>query len=137
MHTLTITATKKRKPIWPNGARLMNAIPQNNQMFVVALANMAKTVELAGESQRFTWCDAKPFLKTQVGKTRQQKVMALAWKLYKGSRMTGDHFDRRRFNLYVAGAHAEVRHESEAVKTLSRKEIRFIGDDSATDVRAA
>lgn len=115
----------------------MNAIPQNNQMFVVAFANMAKTVELAGERQRFTWCDAKPFLKTQAGKSRQQKVMALAWKFYKGSRMTGSKFDRRRFYLYVSCAHAEVRHEDEAAKTLSREEIRFIGNDSATDVRAA
>lgn len=115
----------------------MNAIQQNNQMFVVALADMAKTVELAGESQQFTWRDAKPFLKTLAGKTRQQKVMALAWKLYKGSRMTGSKFDRRRFNLYVSCAHAEVRHENEAAKTLSSEETRFISDDKATDVRAA
>ena len=115
----------------------MNAIPQNNQMFVVALANMAKTVELAGESQRFTWRDAKPFLKTQAGKSRQQKVMALAWKLYKGSRMTGGKFDRRRFSLYISCAHAEVRHEYEAAKNLSSKEIRFIGNDRAKDTGEA
>ena len=115
----------------------MNAMPQNNQMFVVALANMAKTVELAGERQQFTWCDAKPFLKTQAGKTRQQKVMALAWKLYKGSRMTGGKFDRRRFSLYISCAHAEVRHEYEAAKSLSSKEIRFIGNDRAKDTGEA
>lgn len=110
----------------------MNAIPQNNQMFVVALANMAKTVELAGESQQFTWRDAKPFLKKQAGKSRQQKVMALAWKFYKGSRMTGGKFDRRRFSLYVSSAHAEVSHENEAEKSLSPKEVRVIGNDKAT-----
>ena len=114
----------------------MNAIPQNNQMFVVALANMAKTVELAGESQRFTWRDAKPFLKTQAGKSRQQKVMALAWKFYKGSPMTGGKFDPLRFALYMRAAHGEVDHEHDAPITMTREEIRFIGDDSATHVRA-
>lgn len=110
----------------------MNAMPLNKQMFVSALANMSKTVELAGEKQRFSCEHVKPFLKTLVGHSRQQKVMALAWKLYKASPMKGDRFDRKRFALYVACAHAEVAHENAPPKTLSLQEVRFIGSDCAS-----
>ena len=115
----------------------MNALPLNNQMFVSTMANMAKTVEASETPQRFTLEHARPYLKSLVGKTQQQKVMALAWKLYKGSQMAGGKFDRNRFALYVSCAHAEVRHENEAAKTLSRDEIRFIGNDRAKDAGEA
>lgn len=111
----------------------MNAMLLNKQMFVSVLANMAKTVELAGETQRFSCEYVKPYLKTIVGHSRQQKVMALAWKLYKASPMRGQTFDRKRFALYVACAHSEVSHENAPPKTLSLKEVRFIGSDCASE----
>lgn len=111
----------------------MNAMLLNKQMFVSALANMAKTVELAGENQRLSCEHVKPFLKTLIGHSRQQKVMALAWKLYKASPMKGDRFNRKRFALYVSCAHAEVAHENAPPKTLSLQEVRFIGSDCASE----
>lgn len=105
----------------------MNAMLLNKQMFVSALAKMAKTVELAGENQRFSCEHVKPFLKTLVGHSRQQKVMALAWKLYKGSRMRGQTFDRKRFALYVACAHSEVSHENAPPKTFRCKKSALSG----------
>lgn len=110
---------------------------QNEKMFVAAISHLAKSVHQNNGRQNsgkdaFSWAHVKPFLKTLIGHSRQQKVMALAWKLYKASPMKGDRFDRKRFALYVSCAHAEVAHENAAPKTLSLQEIRFIGSDCAS-----
>jgi len=71
-------------------------------------------------------------LKSLGGHSRAQKVMSLAWKLYRSSPMTGGAFDPLRFALYMRTAHAEVDHENDVPTTMTREEILFIGSDCAT-----
>ncbi|QHJ78247.1 MAG: hypothetical protein [Caudoviricetes sp.] len=108
----------------------MYATNRNNQMFVDAMSNLAKSADAA--ARRFSWGDIKPYLKSLKGRSRAQKVMALAWKLYRSSPMTGGAFDPLRFALYMRTAHAEVDHEDDAPITMTREEILFIGSDCAT-----
>ena len=107
----------------------MYATNRNNQMFVDAMSNLAKSADAA--ARRFSWGDIKPYLKSLKGRSRAQKVMALAWKLYRSSPMTGGAFDPLRFALYMRTAHAEVDHEDDAPITMTREEILFIGSDCA------
>ena len=108
----------------------MYATNRNNQMFVDAMSNLAKSADAA--ARRFSWGDIKPYLKSLKGRSRAQKVMSLAWKLYRSSPMTGGEFDPLRFALYMRTAHAEVDHEDDAPITMTREEILFIGSDCAT-----
>lgn len=107
----------------------MYATNRNNQMFIAAMSNLAKTAEAA--AKRFSWSDIKPFLKSLKGRSRAQKVMSLAWELYCSSPMTGGAFDPLRFALYMRTAHAEVDRENDAPITMTREEILFIGSDCA------
>ena len=109
----------------------MYATNRNNQMFVTAMSNLAKSA--AAAARRFSWGDIKPYLKSLKGRSRAQKVMALAWKLYRSSPMTGGAFDPLRFALYMRTAHAEVDHENDVPTTMTREEILFIGSDCATN----
>ena len=108
----------------------MYATNRNNQMFIAAMSNLAKSADAA--ARRFSWGDIKLYLKSLKGRSRAQKVMALAWKLYRSSPMTGGAFDPLRFALYMRTAHAEVDHEDDAPITMTREEILFIGSDCAT-----
>ena len=108
----------------------MYATNRNNQMFVIAMSNLAKSADAA--ARRFSWGDIKPYLKSLDGHSRAQKVMSLAWKLYRSSPMTGGEFDPLRFALYMREAHAEVDHENDFPTTMTREEILFIGSDCAT-----
>ena len=108
----------------------MYATNRNNQMFVDAMSNLAKSADAA--ARRFSWGDIKPYLKSLKGRSRAQKVMALAWKLYRSSPMTDETFEPLRFALYMRTAHAEVDHEDDAPITMTREEILFIGSDCAT-----
>ena len=108
----------------------MYATNRNNQMFVTAMSNLAKSADAA--ARRFSWGDIKPYLKSLKGRSRAQKVMSLAWKLYRSSPMTDGAFDRLRFALYMREAHAEVDHENDLPTTMTREEILFIGSDCAT-----
>ena len=84
------------------------------------------------EKERFSWSDIKPFLKSLKNHSRAEKVMALAWKLYRSSPMTDETFDLSRFTLFMRTAQAEVDHENDPPITMSREEILFIGSDCAT-----
>ena len=84
------------------------------------------------EKERFSWSDIKPFLKSLKNHSRAEKVMALAWKLYRSSPMTDETFDLSRFTLFMRTAQAEVNHENDPPITMTRKEILFIGSDCAT-----
>ena len=108
----------------------MYATNRNNQMFVDAMSNLAKSA--AAAARRFSWGDIKPYLKSLKGRSRAQKVMSVAWKLYRSSPMTGGAFDPLRFALYMRTAHAEVDHENDVPTTMTREEILFIGSDCAT-----
>ena len=108
----------------------MYATNRNNQMFVDAMSNLAKSADAA--ARRFSWGDIKPYLKNLKGRSRAQKVMALAWKLYRSSPMTDETFDPLRFALYMRTAHAEIDRENDAPITMTREEILFIGSDCAT-----
>lgn len=108
----------------------MYATNRNNQMFVTAMSNLAKSADAA--ARRFSWGDIKPYLKSLKGRSHAQKVMALAWKLYRSSPMTDETFEPLRFALYMRTAHAEVDHEDDAPITMTREEILFIGSDCAT-----
>ena len=108
----------------------MYATNRNNQMFVNAMSNLAKSADAA--ARRFSWGDIKPYLKSLKGRSRAQKVMALAWKLYRSSPMTGGAFDPLRFALYMRTAHAEVDRENDVPTTMAREEILSIGSDCAT-----
>ena len=108
----------------------MYATNRNNQMFVDAMSNLAKSADAA--ARRFSWGDIKPYLKSLKGRSRAQKVMSLAWKLYRSSPMTGGAFDPLRFALYMRTAHAEVDRENDVATTMAREEILFIGSDCAT-----
>ena len=108
----------------------MYATNRNNQMFVTAMSNLAKSADTA--VRRFSWGEIKPYLKSLKGRSRAQKVMSLAWKLYRSSPMTDETFDPLRFALYMRTAHAEVDHEDDAPITMTREEILFIGSDCAT-----
>ncbi|WP_295966949.1 hypothetical protein [uncultured Bartonella sp.] len=108
----------------------MYAINRNNQLFIDAMGNLAKSANASGN--RFSWGDIKPYLKSLENHSRAQKVMALAWKLYRSSPMAGGAFDPLRFALYMRTAHAEVDHEDDAPITMTREEILFIGSDCAT-----
>ena len=108
----------------------MYAINRNNQLFIDAMRNLAKSANASGN--RFSWGDITPYLKSLKGRSRAQKVMALAWKLYRSSPMTGGAFDPLRFSIYIRTAHAEVDHENDPPTTMTREEILFIGSDCAT-----
>ena len=108
----------------------MYAMNRNNQLFIDAMSNLAKSANVSGN--RFSWGDIKPYLKSLKGRSRAQKVMSLAWKLYRSSPMTGGAFDPLRFALYMRTAHAEVDRENDAPITMAREEILFIGSDCAT-----
>ena len=84
------------------------------------------------EKERFSWSDIKPFLKSLKNHSRAEKVMALAWKLYRSSPMTDETFDLSRFSIFMRTAQAEVDHEDDPPITMARKEILFIGSDCAT-----
>ncbi len=108
----------------------MYAMNRNNQLFIDAMSNLAKSANASGN--RFSWGDIKPFLKSLKGRSRAQKVMSLAWKLYRSSPMTDETFDPLRFAIYMREAHAEVDRENDAPITMAREEILFIGSDCAT-----
>ena len=108
----------------------MYAMNRNNQLFVDAMRNLAKSANASGN--RFSWSDIKPYLKSLKGHSRAQKVMSLAWKLYRSSPMVGKTFDPLRFALYMREAHAEVDRENDTPTTMTREEILFIGSDCAT-----
>ena len=84
------------------------------------------------EKERFSWGDIKPFLKSLEHHSRAEKVMALAWKLYRSSPMTDETFDPLRFALFMRTARGEVDHENDPPITMTREEILFIGSDCAT-----
>ena len=84
------------------------------------------------EKDHFSWGDIKPFLKSLEHHSREGKVMALAWKLYRSSPMTDETFDPFRFALFLRTAQVEVDHENDPPITMSREEILFIGSDCAT-----
>ena len=84
------------------------------------------------EKERFSWSDIKPYLKSLKNHSRAEKVMALAWKLYRSSPMTDETFDPFRFALFLRTAQVEVDHENEPPITMTREEILFIGSDCAT-----
>ena len=84
------------------------------------------------EKERFSWSDIKPYLKSLKNHSRAEKVMALAWKLYRSSPMTDETFDPFRFALFLRTAQVEVDHENDPPITMSREEILFIGSDCAT-----
>ena len=98
--------------------------------------NRVNQAENAGkkrdEKEHFSWGDIKPFLKSLKNHSRAEKVMALAWKLYRSSPMTDETFDLSRFTLFMRTAQAEVDHENDPPITMSREEILFIGSDCAT-----
>ena len=108
----------------------MYAMNRNNQLFIDAMRDLAKSANASGN--RFSWRDIKPYLKRLNGHSRAQKVMSLAWKLYRSSPMTGGAFDPLRFALYMRAAHAEVDRENDVPTTMTREEILFIGSDCAT-----
>ena len=107
----------------------MYAMNRNNQLFVDAMRDLAKSANASGN--RFSWGDIKPYLKSLGGHSRAQKVMSLAWKLYRSSPMVGETFEPLRFALYMREAHAEVDHENDVLTTMTREEILFIGSDCA------
>ena len=84
------------------------------------------------EKERFSWGDIKSFLKSLEHHSRAEKVMALAWKLYRSSPMTDETFDPFRFALFLRTAQGEVDHENDPPITMTREEILFIGSDCAT-----
>ena len=84
------------------------------------------------EKDHFSWGDIKSFLKSLEHHSRAEKVMALAWKLYRSSPMTDETFDPFRFALFMKTAQGEVDHENDPPITMSREEILFIGSDCAT-----
>lgn len=84
------------------------------------------------ENDHFSWGDIKPFLKSLKNHSRAEKVVALAWKLYRSSPMTDETFDPLRFALFMRTAQGEVDHENDPPITMSREEILFIGSDCAT-----
>ena len=84
------------------------------------------------EKDHFSWGDIKPFLKSLKNHSRAEKVMALAWKLYRSSPMMDETFDLSRFTLFMRTAQAEVDHENDPPITMTREEILFIGSDCAT-----
>ena len=108
----------------------MYAMNRNNQLFIDAMRDLAKSANASGN--RFSWGDIKPYLKSLKGRSRAQKVMSLAWKLYCSSPMTDGAFEPLRFALYMRTAHAEVDHENDVPTTMTREEILFIGSDCAT-----
>ena len=84
------------------------------------------------EKDHFSWVDIKPFLKSLKTHSRAEKVMALAWKLYRSSPMTDETFEPLRFALFMRTAQGEVDHENDPPITMTREEILFIGSDCAT-----
>ena len=108
----------------------MYAMNRNNQLFIDAMSNLAKSANASGN--RFSWGDIKPYLKSLKGRSRAQKVMSLAWKLYRSSPMTDETFEPLRFAIYMRTAHAEVDKEDSVPTTMTREEILFIGSDCAT-----
>ncbi|WP_143238658.1 hypothetical protein [Bartonella apis] len=84
------------------------------------------------EKECFSWGDIKPYLKSLKNYSRAEKVMALAWKLYRSSPMTDETFDPLRFALFMKTAQGEVDHENDPPITMTREEILFIGSDCAT-----
>ena len=84
------------------------------------------------EKERFSWSDIKSYLKSLKNHSRAEKVMALAWKLYRSSPMTDETFEPLRFALFMRTAQGEVDHENDPPITMTREEILFIGSDCAT-----
>ena len=84
------------------------------------------------EKEHFSWGDIKPFLKSLKNHSRAEKVVALAWKLYRSSPMTDETFEPIRFALFMSTADVEVEHENDPPITMTREEILFIGSDCAT-----
>ncbi|MBI0004069.1 hypothetical protein H3S80_08415 [Bartonella sp. M0177] len=84
------------------------------------------------EKERFSWGDIKLYLNSLKNHSRAEKVVALAWKLYRSSPMTDETFDPLRFALFMKTAYAEVEHENAPPITMTREEILFIGSDCAT-----
>lgn len=84
------------------------------------------------EKERFSWSDIKPYLKSLKTHSRAEKVLALAWKLYRSSPMTDETFDLSRFTFFMRTAQGEVDHENDLPITMTREEILFIGSDCAT-----
>ena len=84
------------------------------------------------ETDHFSWGDIKPYLKSLEHHSRAEKVMALAWKLYRSSPMTDEIFEPLRFALFMRTAQGEVDHENDPPITMTREEILFIGSDCAT-----
>ena len=84
------------------------------------------------EKERFSWGDIKPYLKSLKNHSRAEKVIVLAWKLYRSSPMTEETFDPLRFALFMKTAQGEVEHENDPPITMTREEILFIGSDCAT-----
>lgn len=108
----------------------MYAMNRNNQLFIDAMRDLAKSANASGN--RFSWGDIKPYLKSLKGRSHAQKVMSLAWKLYRSSPMADETFEPLRFAIYMREAHAEVDHENDVPTTMTREEILFIGSDCAT-----
>jgi len=91
-----------------------------------------KTGKKYKEKERFSWGDIKSYLKSLKNHSRAEKVMVLAWKLYRSSPMTDETFDPLRFALFMKTAQGEVEHENDLPITMTREEILFIGSDCAT-----
>lgn len=124
-------AQEQSKPAGMTGKTLDGRKPEETYQ-----RNPVNQAEKAGkkykEKERFSWGDIKPFLKSLKNHSQAEKVMVLAWKLYRSSPMTDETFDPLRFALFMKTAQGEVEHENAPPITMSREEILFIGSDCAT-----
>lgn len=122
---------EQSKPAGMTGKTLDDLKPEETHR-----KNPVNQAEKAGkkqkEKERFSWGDIKPFLKSLKNHSRAEKVMVLAWKLYRSSPMTDETFDPLRFALFMKTAQGEVEHENDPPITMTREEILFIGSDCAT-----
>ena len=122
---------EKSKPAGMTGKTLDGRKPEEtHQRNPVNQADNAEKKQ--NEKERFSWGDIKPFLKSLKNHSRAEKVMALAWKLYRSSPMTDETFEPLRFALFMKTAQGEVDHENDPPITMTREEILFIGSDCAT-----
>ena len=124
-------AQEQSKPAGMTGKTLDGQKPEETHR-----KNPVNQAEKAGkkhkEKERFSWGDIKPYLKSLGHHSRAEKVMVLAWKLYRSSPMTDETFDPLRFALFMKTAYAEVEHENDPPITMAREEILFIGSGCAT-----
>ena len=124
-------AQEQSKPAGMTGKTLDGLKPEETYQ-----RNPVNQAENAGkkhkEKERFSWGDIKPFLKSLKNHSRAEKVVALAWKLYRSSPMTDETFDLSRFSIFMRTAQVEVDHENDPPITMTREEILFIGSDCAT-----